>query len=98
MAAALRMARRPATVTVATVAMAAPEASAANGPPATGELDESEVHPDLEMLPDNVQLVLVAYTCSMEAGVMRIEWGSAESRREDRYLIWHRHEPLPPRA
>ncbi|MGM1076710.1 hypothetical protein ACS0VI_10755 [Streptomyces sp. H28] len=26
---------------------------------------------------------------------MRIEWGSAELRREDRYLIWHRHEPLP---
>ncbi|MFF0117602.1 hypothetical protein [Streptomyces prasinus] len=60
-----------------------------------GELEDSEVHPDLELLPEDVQLVLVAYACSMERGVMRIEWGSAELRREDRYLIWHRHEPLP---
>lgn len=62
-----------------------------------GQLDDSEVHPDLELLPEDVQLVLVAYACSMEKGVMRIEWGSAELRREDRYLIWHRHEPLPTR-
>jgi hypothetical protein len=62
-----------------------------------GELDDSEVHPDLELLPEDVRLVLVAYACSMEKGVMRIEWGSAELRREDRYLIWHRHEPLPTR-
>ncbi|WP_348652226.1 hypothetical protein [Streptomyces sp. 71268] len=60
-----------------------------------GELDDSEVHPDLELLPEDVRLVLVAYACSMEAGVMRVEWGSAELRREDRYLVWHRHEPLP---
>ncbi|CAL9445807.1 hypothetical protein SUDANB21_02339 [Streptomyces sp. enrichment culture] len=60
-----------------------------------GELEDSEVHPDLELLPEDVQLVLVAYACSMERGVTRIEWGSAELRREDRYLIWHRHEPLP---
>nr|WP_308117957.1 hypothetical protein [Streptomyces buecherae] len=60
------------------------------------ELDDSEVHPDLELLPEDVRLVLVAYACSMEAGVMRVEWGSAELRREDRYLVWHRHEPLPP--
>jgi hypothetical protein len=60
-----------------------------------GELEDSEVHPDLELLPEDVRLVLVAYACSMEKGVMRIEWGSAELRREDRYLIWHRHEPLP---
>ncbi len=60
-----------------------------------GELDSSEVHPDLELLPEDVQLVLVAYACWMEAGVMLVEWGSAELRREDRYLVWHRHEPLP---
>ncbi|MFG3096278.1 hypothetical protein [Streptomyces sp. NPDC048202] len=59
-----------------------------------GDLDDSELHPDLETLPDDVQLVLVPYACSMERGVMHIEWGSAELRREDRYLIWHQHEPL----
>ncbi|GGT29264.1 hypothetical protein GCM10010271_36560 [Streptomyces kurssanovii] len=59
------------------------------------ELQESEAHPDLELLPEDVRLVLVAYACSMDQGVMRAEWGSAELRREDRYLIWHHHEPLP---
>ncbi|MER7960014.1 hypothetical protein [Streptomyces sp. NPDC096030] len=63
------------------------------------ELDEQEPHPDLALLSEGVKLVLVAYACSMAQGVMRIEWGSAELRREDRYLIWHHHEPLhlPPR-
>ncbi|MFB6703543.1 hypothetical protein ACFCW6_02315 [Streptomyces sp. NPDC056333] len=60
-----------------------------------GELDESEVHPELDLLPEDIHLVLVAYACSMDRGMMRIEWGSAELRREDRYLIWHHHEPLP---
>ncbi|MGX1760048.1 hypothetical protein ACWIG5_24580 [Streptomyces lydicus] len=58
------------------------------------DLDEPEVHPDLTLLSEDIKLVLVAYACSMAQGVMRIEWGSAELRREDRYLIWHRHEPL----
>ncbi|MFI1936471.1 hypothetical protein ACH44C_04620 [Streptomyces purpureus] len=43
---------------------------------------------------EDVKLVLVAYACSMTQGVMRIEWGSAELRREDHYLIWHHHEQL----
>ncbi|MGX2994539.1 hypothetical protein JNUCC64_09610 [Streptomyces sp. JNUCC 64] len=62
-------------------------------------LDEPEPpdpHPDLALLPDDVRLVLVAYACSMADGVMRAEWGSAELRREDRYLVWHHHEPLYP--
>ncbi|MFF8829263.1 hypothetical protein [Streptomyces sp. NPDC015131] len=59
------------------------------------ELDETEVHPDLGLLAEDVRLVLVAYACSMDRGVMRIEWGSAELRREDRYLLWHHHESLP---
>ncbi|MET9698808.1 hypothetical protein ABZY31_18040 [Streptomyces sp. NPDC006529] len=58
------------------------------------ELDEPEPHPSLAQLPPDVGLVLVAYACSMDRGVMRIEWGSAELRREDRYLIWHHHETL----
>ncbi|TFE57119.1 hypothetical protein E3E14_02955 [Streptomyces sp. ICN441] len=58
------------------------------------ELDEPEPHPDLALLSEDTKLVLVAYACSMTQGVMRIEWGSAELRREDRYLIWHHHEQL----
>ncbi|WP_432105746.1 hypothetical protein [Streptomyces sp. bgisy091] len=59
------------------------------------EIEEQDAHRDLEQLPPNVSLVLIAYACSMGNGVMRLEWGSAELRREDRYLIWHHHEPLP---
>ncbi|AZK93901.1 MULTISPECIES: hypothetical protein [Streptomyces] len=59
------------------------------------EPDELDPHPDLALLSKNVKLVLVAYACSMVQGVMRIEWGSAELRQEDRHLIWHHHEPLP---
>ncbi|MFE5804569.1 hypothetical protein [Streptomyces sp. NPDC056491] len=62
------------------------------------ELDEEHVHPDVALLPSDLRLVIVAYACSMEQGVMRIEWGSAELRREDRYLVWHHHEPLQPPA
>ncbi|WP_336052310.1 hypothetical protein [Streptomyces sp. CA2R101] len=58
------------------------------------DLDEPEVHPDLTLLSEDIKLVLVAYACSMAQGVMRVEWGSAELRREDRYLIWHHHDPL----
>ncbi|WP_228977422.1 hypothetical protein [Streptomyces sp. DH12] len=60
------------------------------------ELDEQHVHPDIALLSPELRLVIVAYACSMDRGVMRAEWGSAELRREDRYLIWHHHEPLLP--
>ncbi|THA54148.1 hypothetical protein [Streptomyces sp. A1136] len=62
------------------------------------DLREPEVHPDIALLPSELRLVIVAYACSMERGVMRAEWGSAELRREDRYLVWHHHEPLIPAA
>ncbi|MEU7066136.1 hypothetical protein [Streptomyces sp. NPDC046161] len=62
------------------------------------ELDEHHVHPDLAFLPPELRLIIVAYACSMQQGVMRAEWGSAELRSEDRYLIWHHHEPLLPPA
>lgn len=58
------------------------------------EVEKQDAHRDLGQLPPDVGLVLVAYACSMGGGVMRAEWGSAELRREDRYLIWHYHEPL----
>lgn len=59
------------------------------------EVEEQDLHRDLSQLPPGVGLVLVAYACAMDRGVMKLEWGSAELRREDRYLIWHHHEPLP---
>lgn len=54
---------------------------------------KGEVHRDLGHIPPNAGLVIVAYACSMTQGVMRLEWGIAELR-PDRYLQWHRHEPL----
>ncbi|MFJ2866900.1 hypothetical protein [Kitasatospora sp. NPDC087314] len=57
--------------------------------------DEDEPHADLARLSPDTKLVLVAYACSLADGVVRLEWGFAELRREDRSLIWHRHEPLP---
>ncbi|GAA2677965.1 hypothetical protein [Streptomyces lunalinharesii] len=60
------------------------------------DIVEPNVHPDIALLPPEYRLITVAYACSMEQGVMRVEWGTAELRREDRYLIWHRHEPLLP--
>lgn len=57
-------------------------------------IDDHDLHRDLAQLPPDVGLVLVAYACAMDRGLMRLEWGSAELRREDRYLIWHHHEPL----
>ncbi|MEU9195847.1 hypothetical protein [Streptomyces hundungensis] len=57
-------------------------------------LGEPEPHPDLGQLPSDIGLVLVAYACSMERGILRMEWGSAELRREDRHLVWHHHESL----
>ncbi|WP_327306922.1 hypothetical protein OG730_28580 [Streptomyces sp. NBC_01298] len=62
------------------------------------EFDEEHVHPDVALLPPELQLIIVAYACSMEQGVMRIEWGSAGLLHGDRYLIWHHHEPLLPPA
>ncbi|MDQ0311332.1 hypothetical protein J2S46_005888 [Kitasatospora herbaricolor] len=74
-----------------------------HGPdPRQGELDlgielpvEDEPHADLARLSPSTQLVLVAYACSLTDGVIRLEWGSAELRREDRSLLWHHHGPLP---
>jgi hypothetical protein len=59
------------------------------------EVREQEIHSDLCQLAAETGLVLLAYACSKDRGVMRLEWGTAELRREDRYLIWHHHEPLP---
>ncbi|MGW2372964.1 MULTISPECIES: hypothetical protein [Kitasatospora] len=57
--------------------------------------EEDEPHADLLRLSPGTRLVIVAYACSLASGVVRLEWGSAELRREDRSLLWHHHEPLP---
>ncbi|MEU7483545.1 hypothetical protein [Streptomyces sp. NPDC042319] len=59
-----------------------------------GDVDEHGLHRDLSRLDPGTGLVLVAYACSMGRGVMRLEWGDAELRRGDRYLLWQYHEPL----
>ncbi|MFB8046451.1 hypothetical protein ACFC8F_34725 [Streptomyces hydrogenans] len=58
------------------------------------EPEEPDPRSDLALLPPDTRVVIVAYACSMTEGVIRIEWGSAELRTEDRYLLWHHHEPL----
>jgi hypothetical protein len=57
------------------------------------EFEDHEAHRDLAQIPPGASLVIVAYACSMTAGIMRLEWGIADLR-PDRYLQWHRHEPL----
>ena len=66
--------------------------------PMQGELDLGldefeEAHRGLAQIPTGTSLVIVAYACSMSEGIMRLEWGVADLR-PDRYLQWHRHEPL----
>ena len=58
------------------------------------ELHEQELHRDLSQLGPDVGLVLLAYACAMDTGIMRLEWGDAELRRGDRHLLWHHHERL----
>ncbi|MBL1113572.1 hypothetical protein JK364_14380 [Streptomyces sp. 110] len=58
------------------------------------ELQEHDYHNDLNQLDPNFSLVLLAYACSMDRGVLRLEWGDAELRRGDRHLLWHHHEAL----
>ncbi len=69
--------------------------------PMQGELDlgletlqEQDIHSDLNQLGPDAGLVLLAYACSKDQGVMRLEWGDAELRA-DRYLLWHHHQALP---
>ncbi|MFD0276905.1 hypothetical protein ACFVHB_23785 [Kitasatospora sp. NPDC127111] len=57
--------------------------------------EDDEPHMDLLRLSPDTKLVIVAYACALASGVVRLEWGSAELRREDRALLWHYHEPLP---
>jgi hypothetical protein len=64
-------------------------------------LDESwadlDLPNDYEVFPqlgDDTELIVIAYACSLEAGVMNIEWGGAE-HVGDGELVWDEHTPLP---
>lgn len=101
----LRYSKRDVPVTVARLRRAVglrADLIRRHGPePMQGELDlgledlqEHELHSDLSQLGSDIGLVLIAYACAMDTGVMRLEWGDAELRRGDRHLLWHHHEPL----
>ncbi|MFF4653015.1 hypothetical protein [Streptomyces sp. NPDC001380] len=101
----IRYAKRDVPVTAARLKRAAglqADLIRRHGPePMQGELDlgleeqQEEICSDLNQLDPDAGLVLLAYACSMDQGVMRLEWGAAELRR-DRYLGWHQHELLFP--
>lgn len=63
-------------------------------------LDESwadfDLPEDYEAFPqlgDDAELIVVAYACNLEAGVMNIEWGRAEHVGGGE-LLWGEHTPL----
>ncbi|WP_328726209.1 hypothetical protein [Streptomyces sp. NBC_00259] len=100
----IRYAKTDVPVTVARLRRAAglrAELIRRHGPePMQGELDlgleelrMQEIHSDLDQLGPETGLILLAYACSMDRGVMRLEWGDAELRN-DRYLSWHHHQAL----
>ncbi|MEU5260721.1 hypothetical protein [Amycolatopsis sp. NPDC021455] len=53
--------------------------------------DQHEVFPQLGQ---DTQLVVVAYACNLEAGVLQVEWGQAE-HVGDGELRWGEHSMLP---
>lgn len=64
-------------------------------------LDESwaelDLPADYEVFPqlgDGTELIVIAYACNLEAGVLHIEWGRAE-HVGDGELRWGEHTPLP---
>lgn len=60
------------------------------------ELRGSKTIPEILKHPGVEGLVLLPYACSMQRGVMRAEWGTAELPHGSRELIWHGHDPLWP--
>lgn len=58
------------------------------------ELDPPETHEPFPQLGDGAELVVIAYACNIEAGVLHVEWGHAE-HIGDGELRWGEHSPLP---
>jgi len=64
------------------------------------------LHPDFELaevselkeafpeIGEGIDLILIAYACSLESGVMNPYWGEAELANRGR-ILWHVGEPLP---
>lgn len=61
-----------------------------------GPQEDAKALPELLTRPGVDGLVLLAYACSMERGVMRAEWGIAELPHGGRDLLWHAHATLLP--
>lgn len=62
-----------------------------------GSWADLELPDDYEVFPQlggGTELVVVAYACSPEAGVLHIEWGHAEHVGNGE-LAWGEHSPLP---
>lgn len=57
------------------------------------ELDRSDYEPFPE-LGDDVELIVIAYACNLQAGVLHVEWGRAEHIGGGE-LLWGEHSPLP---
>ncbi|WP_414942008.1 hypothetical protein [Amycolatopsis sp. cmx-11-51] len=58
------------------------------------ELDAHDEYESFPQLGEGVQLVVIAYACSLEAGVLHVEWGQAEHIGEGE-LRWGDHSALP---
>lgn len=58
------------------------------------ELDLPEGYEVFPQLGDGTELIVIAYACSLEAGVLHVEWGRAEHVGGGE-LLWGEHTPLP---
>lgn len=65
----------------------------------TGDDEESArlaaVADSLARLPEGTKLVLVAYACNSQAGLLEIWWGEAELLDKQGNLKWHQCEEIP---
>jgi len=74
----------------------------AHGPdPLQPSLDESldlpttdDLRAAFPQLGEDTRLIVVAYACNVDGGVLRAAWGEAELHTDDGSLTWHRLEPL----
>ncbi|WP_020580109.1 hypothetical protein [Actinopolymorpha alba] len=58
------------------------------------DLYPAQSYPAFPQLGADTQLIVVAYACSMESGLLNLGWGQAE-HRGDGELEWGEHESLP---
>lgn len=58
------------------------------------DYDQPEGYEVFPQLGDGTELIVIAYACNLEAGVLNIEWGRAE-HVGDGELLWGEHTSLP---